>query len=207
MEVFECITSRHSIRKYDKKDVPNELIGQIIEAGIHAPSAGNVQPWEFIVVKDKNTKKELALAALKQRHVEEAPVVIVVCADVVKSADRYGDRGKKLYCIQDTAAAIENMILTTNALGLGTCWVGSFEEEKVKSLLNIPEKLRPVALLTIGFPVTYEKPIKTSRIPFENVTWIDKYGEGFRWIEKVGKEWKFNLRPLEEHVKKLKEKE
>lgn len=206
MEVFECITSRQSIRTYDKKDVPNELIGQIIEAGIHAPSAGNIQPWEFIVVKDKNTKRELALAALRQRHVEEASVVIVVCADVEKSADRYGDRGRNLYCIQDTAAAIENMLLSANDLGLGATWVGAFEEEKVKSILNIPEKLRPVALLTIGFPTSYEKPIKPSRTPFENVTWVDKYGEGFRWIEKFGKEWKFKLRPLEEHVKELKEK-
>jgi len=207
MEVFDCIRSRHAIRSYDKKDVPNDLIGQIIEAGIHAPSAGNMQPWEFIIVKDKSTKKELAIAALRQRHVEEAPVVIVVCANIEKNVYRFHDRGRTLYVIQDTAAAIENILLAANALGLGTCWVGAFEEEKVKSILDIPENLRPVALLTIGFPVTYEKPIKTSRIPFENVTWVDKYGEGFRWIEKVGKEWKFNLRPLEEHVKKLKDKE
>ena len=99
MEVFKCIRSRQTIRMYDKKDIPNELVGQIIEAGIHAPSAGNLQPWEFIVVKDKNTKKELALAALRQRHVEEAPVVIVVCADMEKNVYRFHDRGKTLYVI------------------------------------------------------------------------------------------------------------
>lgn len=206
MEVFECIVSRQSVRTYEKKDIPNELIGQILEAGIHAPSAGNIQPWEFIVVKDKKTKIELASAALRQRHVEEAPVVVVVCADLEKSVNRYGDRGRTLYCIQDTAAAIENMLLTANALGLGACWVGAFEEGRVKSILRIPGRLRPVALLTIGFPISYEKPTKTSRIPFESVTWVDKYGEGFRWIEKFGKEWKFKLRPLEERVKELKEK-
>lgn len=205
MEVFECIVSRQSIRDYEKKDVPNQLIGQIIEAGIHAPSTGNMQPWEFIVVKDEKTKKELSSAALDQRFVEEAPVVIVVCADPEKSADRYGDRGKNLYCIQDTAAAIENMLLMANDLGLGACWVGAFEEMRVKTILSIPGRLRPVALITIGFP-SHEKTTKTRRIPFENITWLDKYGEGFRWMEKETREWKFKIRPLEEHVKKLKEK-
>jgi len=206
MEVLECILTRQSIRAYDKKDVPNELIGQILEAGVNAPSAGNMQPWEFIVVKDKKIKKEIADAALRQRHVEEAPVLITVCVDPEKSGLRYAERGKTLYCFQDTAAAIENMLLTAKALGLGSCWIGAFEEEKVKSILRIPAKLRPIAILSIGFPVPYEKPRKTSRIPFENITWIDKYGEGFSWIEKFGKEWKFKIRPLEEHVKKLKEK-
>lgn len=206
MEVLECILTRQSVRMYDKKDVPNELIGQILEAGVHAPSAGNMQPWEFIVVKDKKIKKEIADAALRQRHVDEAPVLIIVCADPEKSGLRYRERGKNLYCLQDTAAAIENMLLVAKALGLGGCWVGAFEEEKVKSILRIPAKLRPIAILSIGFPVPYEKPTKTTRIPFENITWVDKYGEGFSWIEKFGKEWKFKIRPLEEHVKKLKEK-
>jgi len=206
MEALECILTRQSIRKYDKKDVPNELIGQILEAGVHAPSAGNMQPWEFIVVKDKKIKKEIADAALRQRHVDESPVLIVVLADAEKSGLRYSERGKTLYCFQDTAAAIENMLLAAKALGLGGCWVGAFEEEKVKSILRIPAKLRPIAILSIGFPVPYEKPTKTPRIPFENITWVDKYGEGFSWIEKFGDEWKFKIRPLEEHVKKLKEK-
>jgi len=207
METFECIVSRYSVRKYDKKDVPNELIGQIIHAGTQAPSAGNIQPWEFIVVKDEKTKKELSIAALRQDFVFEAPVVIVVCANPEKSEDRYGERGKNLYCIQDTAAAIENMLLTANALGLGACWVGAFEEEKVKSILNIPERLRPVALLTIGFPIKYEKPPKKRRLSFENITWVDKYGKGFSWIDvQAGGEWKFVLTPLDEQIKKLKEK-
>ena len=206
MEALECILTRQSIRVYDKKDVPNELIGQILEAGVHAPSAGNMQPWEFIIVKDKKIKKEIADAALKQRQVEEAPVLIIVLVDSEKSGLRYRERGKTLYCFQDSAAAIENMLLAAKALGLGGCWVGAFEEEKVKNILRIPAKLRPVAILSIGFPLPYENPTKTSRIPFENKTWVDKYGEGFSWIEKFGHEWKFKIKPLEEHVKKLKER-
>jgi nitroreductase len=206
MEVFESIISRHSVRNYEKKDVPNELIGQMLEAAIHAPSAGNIQPWEFIVVKDKNTKKELAVAALRQRHVEEAPVVIVVCANLEKSADRYGERGRNLYCIQDTAAAIENMLLVATSLGLGTCWVGAFEEEKVRFILNIPERLRPIALITVGFPIPYIKPTKTIRIPFENITYSEKYGKIFEWIEEKATEWRLKLKPLEAHIEKIKEK-
>lgn len=206
MDVFESIVSRQSVRTYDKKNVPNELIGQLLEAAVHAPSAGNMQPWKFIVVKDKNTKKELSIAALMQRHVEEAPVVIVVCANLEKSSDRYGERGKNLYCIQDTAAAIENMLLVATSLGLGACWNGAFEENKVKSILSIPDKFMPVALITLGFPLPYAKPTKTMRVPFENVTYSEKYGKNLEWIEEKTEEWRFKIRPLEEHIKKLKEK-
>jgi len=207
MDTFECIMSRRSVRRYDKKDVPNELIGQIIYAGTQAPSAGNIQPWEFVVVKDEKTKKELSTAALRQDFVFEAPVVIVVCVCPEKSGDKYGERGKYLYCIQDTAAAIENMLLTANNLDLGACWVGAFEEEKVKSILNIPEKLRPVALIPLGFPIKYEEPSKKRRLGFENITWVDKYDKGFSWMDvHAGGEWKFVITPLDEQVKKLKEK-
>jgi nitroreductase len=163
METFDCIKSRKSVRKYDKKDVPNEIIGQIIFAGTQAPSAGNIQTWEFIVVKDEKIKKELSIAALKQDHVFKAPIVIVVSADLEKSADKYGERGEKLYSIQDTAAAIENMLLTAHDLGLGACWVGAFEEEKVKGILSMPDRLRPVALISIGYPLSYDTVKKPKR--------------------------------------------
>lgn len=206
MDVFECIVTRRSVRTYEKKDVPNELIGQMLEAAVRAPSAGNVQPWEFIVVKDIEVKKQLASVALGQRHVEKAPAIIAVCADPEKSSDKYGERGKKLYCIQDTAAAIENILLTAHSLGLGTCWVGAFEDNKVKGILNIPPKLNLVALITIGFPVEYEKPDKSSRIPFENITYIDKYGENFPWTHYYGSDWKYKLEPLEKHIEKIKKR-
>jgi len=206
MEVFESIISRQSVRNYEKKDVPNELIGQLLEAAVRAPSAGNIQPWKFIVVKDIEIKRELASVALRQRHVEEAPVVIVVCADPEKSADKYGERGKSLYCIQDTAAAVENMLLTANSLGLGTCWIGAFEDDKVRSILNIPQKINPVALITVGFPKEFEKPTRTTRVPFENVTFIDKYGKGFPWIHDYGYDWKYKLEPLEKYIERIKKR-
>jgi len=206
MELFECIVTRRSVRSYEKKDVPNELIGQMLEAAVRAPSAGNIQPWEFIVVKDIEIKKELSAAALRQRHVNEAPVVIVVCVNPEKTADKFGKRGKLIYCIQDTAAAIENMLLTANSLGLGTCWIGSFEDDEVRKILNIPQKLKPIALITVGFPKEYEKPTKTSRIPFENITWMDKYGKGLPWIHEYGSDWKYKLEPLEKHIERIKKR-
>jgi len=206
MEVFECIVTRRSVRSYEKKDVPNELIGQMLEAAVRAPSAGNIQPWEFIVVKDIEKKRELYEAALKQRNVKEAPVVIVICAYPGKCTERYGERGKSLYCIQDTAAAMENMLLTAHSLGLGACWVGAFEENKIRNILNIPQKLKPVALITVGFPREHVEPTKTTRIPFENITYIDKYGEGFPWVHYYGSDWRYKLEPLEKHIEKIKKR-
>lgn len=206
MEVFECIDKRRSIRRYEKKDVPNELIAQIITAGTYAPSAGNTQPWEFVIIKDKKRKKELAIAALRQSHVEEASVVIVVCANKNKSGMRYGDRGRNLYSIQDTAACIQNMLLAITALGLGSSWTGSFEEEKINSILRLPAEVRPVAILPIGFPVPYEKPFKTDRIPFESITWEEEYGKELSWMMDYGEKSRYGWKPINLQIKDLEKK-
>lgn len=177
METLECIKTRRSIREYEEKDVPNDLIGIILEAATFAPSAGNLQPWEFVVVKDKKKREKLYKASYYQEHVRDAPAVIVVCADLDKASSRYGYRGKTLYCIQDTAAAIQNMLLTAHDIGLGTCWVGAFDEEEVKLIVGLPENLRPVALITLGYPK--EKPKMPRRLPVSGVSWLDEYKKVF----------------------------
>ena len=96
-------------------------------------------------------KRKLAAAALGQSFVEEAPVVIVVCADEDRSSMGYGVRGKTLYCIQDTAAAIQNIHLAAYSLGLGTCWIGAFREEEARRILKIPRGVRPVAMIAVGY--------------------------------------------------------
>jgi len=206
MEVFECIEKRRSIRRYEKKDVPNEMIMQIITAGTYAPSAGNMQPWEFVLVRERKIKKKLSDLALKQEHVEEAPLLIVVLANKEKSGLRYGDRGRNLYSIQDTAACIENMLLACTALGLGACWVGSFDEEKVREVLGAPEELRPVAILTVGFPLPYERLPERSRIPFNRITWEERYGKELSWIMDYGRESRFGWKPLDQQIKEIKER-
>lgn len=152
MELVEAIKKRRSIRRF-KPDAVNEItIKKIIELGNLAPSAGNLQPRDFVVVKDREVRFALAQAALNQTFVYDAPVVIVVCANL-KRTESYGNRGKDLYCIQDSAAAIENMLLVIVDSGLASCWVGAFNEKKVADILGLPGHVRPVALLPIGYPL------------------------------------------------------
>jgi len=151
MDVFEAIKTRRSIRAFTRRDVSKDDVRKLLDAASWAPSAGNIQPWEFIVVRDPEIKKGLSIAALDQTFIEEAPVVIVVCANLTLSANGYGVRGVSLYCLQDTAAAIQNMLLTACALGLATCWVGAFHEEEARRVLNIPDGVRPVAIIPVGY--------------------------------------------------------
>jgi len=152
MELSEAIKGRRSIRAFKQKDVPKETVEKLIDAARHAPSAGNIQPWEFVIVRKLEVKRKLARAALNQAFVEEAPVVIVVCANEMRSSMGYGYRGKTLYCIQDTAAATQNILLTAYSLGLGACWIGAFNENETKQALNAPESIRPVAIVPVGYP-------------------------------------------------------
>ncbi|MHA1616231.1 MAG: nitroreductase family protein [Candidatus Njordarchaeales archaeon] len=174
MDVFECIKTRRSIRKFLPDPVKEEDLNKILDAARWAPSAGNLQPWEFIVVRDPERKEAIARAALNQRFIAEAPVVIVVCANIPRTASRYGERGETLYCIQDTAAATQNMLLAAHALGYGTCWVGAFREEEVKRILNIPPDVRPVAIIPLGKPA--EQPPPRGRYPLEEVVHYEEYG-------------------------------
>jgi nitroreductase len=167
MDVLEAIKGRRSVRAFKNKDVPQEIIEKLIDAARWAPSAGNIQPWEFIVVRKPDIKRRLAEAALDQTFIEEAPVVIVVCAGENRSSQGYGMRGKTLYCIQDTAAAIQNIHLLAYSLGLGACWVGAFREEEAREILKIPLGVRPVAMIPVGCPA--ESPSPPSRRPLRQI--------------------------------------
>lgn len=158
MDVLEAIKGRRSIRAFKNVDVSEETVERLIDAARWAPSAGNIQPWEFIVVRTHEIKRKLAEAALGQSFIEEAPVVIVACANEVRSVQGYGMRGKTLYCIQDTAAAIQNIHLAAYAMGLGTCWVGAFREEEAVKVLKTPAGIRPVAIIPVGYPAETPPP-------------------------------------------------
>jgi len=151
MDLLEAVKGRRSIRAYKTQDVPEEIVAELIEAASYAPSAGNIQPWRFVVARKPDAKKKLAQAA-NQAFVGEAPVVIVVCANEQRAEMGYGVRGKTLYCIQDTAAATQNILLTAYSLGLGTCWIGAFNEEQARKAVNAPEGMRAVALIPVGYP-------------------------------------------------------
>jgi nitroreductase len=173
LSVLEAIKGRRSIRSFKSQDVSEEIVKNLIEAATWAPSAGNIQPWEFIIIRKPEIKRRLAMAALDQSFIEEAPVVIVVCANEDRSSQGYGVRGKTLYCIQDTAAATQNIHLAAYSLGLGTCWVGAFKEEEARAILKIPHGIRPVAIIPIGYPA--ENPAPPSRRPINKIVHYETF--------------------------------
>jgi len=175
MDVLEAIKGRRSIRAYKNEEVPAQIVQKLIEAACWAPSAGNIQPWEFIIVRKREIKRRLAEAALGQTFIEEAPVVIVVCANENRIVQRYGIRGKELYCVQDTAAAVQNIHLAAYSLGLGTCWVGAFDEEEARKILETPREIRPVAVVPVGHPA--ESPTAPNRRPQNEIVHYETFGE------------------------------
>jgi nitroreductase len=178
MDVFEAIAKRRSIRKYQDKDVDDRLIGVLLWAAAQAPSAGNLQEWRFIVVRDKKTKELLYNAALRQDHIKEAPVLIVVAADLEIQGLKYGKRGELVYALLDCAAAIENMLLAATSIGLATCWISAFDEEDVKNILRLPDFIRPIAIITVGYPA--EEPEK-KEVDYSRFAFLEFYGRKFEF--------------------------
>lgn len=150
-DVFDAMREAHSVRQFTTDQVPEPTLTRLLEAACWAPSAGNLQPWYFYVVENAALKRGLAAACYGQRQVVEAPAVVVVMADPARSNERYGERGAQLYCLQDTAAATQNMILAAAGLGLSTCWVGGFDERQVQELVEAPPRLRAVAIVCLGY--------------------------------------------------------
>ena len=157
MDLGTAIKGRRSIRAYTGRDVAQPLIDESIELASCAPSAGNLQSRDFVVVRDAKTRRALAAAALGQDFVAEAPVVIVVVANLQRVAS-YGNRGRDLYAIQDSAAATQNLLLALHARGLGTVWVGAFHEAEVSRVLGLPVDARPVAIIPVGYPAENPSP-------------------------------------------------
>ncbi len=149
-DMMSIIQQRRSVRAFYPDPIPPEHVESMMEALRWAPSAGNRQPWHFFFVFNSEVKKALAAAAFNQEFVSQAPLAVVVCALPGKSEARYGKRGRDLYVYQDTAAAVENLLLLATSLGYGSCWVGAFDENRAKQALQLPEEMRPVAIVPIG---------------------------------------------------------
>lgn len=171
MEVFEAIKKRRSIRRFDSsKQLSQEQIEKILEAGRLAPSAHNLQDWYFVVVWDEKLKEKMVQAAAGQLFFREASVIIVVCADLRLAKTHSTRHGEDFYMLQDTAIAATQMIFQITELGLGTCWIGAFDEEEVKKVLDLEDYLRPVALLPVGYPA--EEPSPRARRPIKEISRI-----------------------------------
>jgi nitroreductase len=145
VDILTLLKSRRSIRIYQDKPIPQDLILQILEAGRWAPTGANLQPWHFIVVTDAETRKRIGEVArfffIKSSHAEKAPVVLVLAFDTRKG--KYGR--------YDVTLAGGNMMTMAESLGFGTCWIGAFDEPKVKEILEIPEKIEVIGLITLGY--------------------------------------------------------
>ena len=175
MELDQIIKERKSIRKFKNLDVPWYLISECLDAAHHAPSSGNVQNWRFIVVRNKETREKLGKICDEQYWVIRSPVLIIVCSELSKIRKFFGVRGEALYAVQNCAAAIQNLVLKAHELGLGTVWIGAFDELKLKELLKIDSEIRPQAIIALGYPETFAE--KPKREPLENFVSFEKYGQ------------------------------
>jgi len=150
MKVLEVIKKRRSVRKYKKDPIPEEALLRVLEAARLAPSGKNFQPWKFIIVKDKSLKEKLARASAEQFFIAEAPIIIVGCGFPDNCYARMG-RYMKSWPV-DVTIALDHLMLQAQEEGFGTCWIGSFEEEEVKEILNVPEGVKVLALTPLGYP-------------------------------------------------------
>lgn len=147
MDVFEAINKRRSIRKYENTPVEQDKLDKILEAARISPSAANRQEWKFIVVKNQETRNKMVEAANGQKFVAEAPVTILACST---DSERVMPCGQYAYTV-DLSIAVSFMILEATELGLGTCWLGAYDEEEVKKILDIPDEIRVPAMFTLGY--------------------------------------------------------
>jgi len=179
MNVFKAIQSRRSIRKFRPDPIPEEHLDKVLEAARLAPSAGNRQPWRFVVVKDETTRARMADLADNQTFVGSAPVVIAAFGDPDDSPASYRQDPMVAYK-QDPMIAVEHMCLVAVELGLGTCWIGpaspNYDVEEIKRLLGIPERMYMTCLLPLGYPD--HSPNARSRKPREKIIFHERYSEG-----------------------------
>jgi nitroreductase len=174
METLECIESRRTIRKFLDVPVEFEKIGNILNAGRLAPSAGNTQDWKFILVTEPELRKQLAEACMQQYWMEKAPVHIVVGTSPSVTERLYGKRGVELFAIQNCAAAAMSMLLAAHDQGLGAAWVGAFSEAHVRRILSMPDSAKPMVIIPIGYPD--EDPQRPAKYTIDQTTYIERWG-------------------------------
>jgi len=150
MNFIDLAKKRKSVRGFLDKEIPEQLIMEMLQAAIEAPSAGCCEPWHFFVIRDRAVIERIHNESCGQSFLLTAPLLIVVCTDVRRNEQHYGERGRTLYALQDTAAAIQNILLCSTDNGLGSCWCGAFDEDAASSILGL-DRMRPVAIVPIGY--------------------------------------------------------
>lgn len=165
------VEKRTSVRHYSDKPVSKESLERVLNAVIRAPSAKNLQPYKFVLVKDEETRKKVAQACHGQSFMALAPITVVVCAHPLSAYNAMGESENSIWV--DAAIAMQHLVLASAAEGLGTCWIGSFSENQVKGLLNVPDDWRVVALTPLGHPKApqYQKSRKSTQELFCQEKW------------------------------------
>jgi nitroreductase len=177
MDVIEAIYKRRSIRSYTDQPVADEILHQILEAGTQAPSAGNMQAWEFVIIKDPAARRKLVDTTdagntarggvYTQEWIMQAPVVVVVCYDVKRMTGRYGRKGRSMMTLMDCMLCVENMVLAATHFGLGSCCVVGFDPKRLMASLPIPKEITPLLLVPLGYPA--QDPSAPYRLPLEDL--------------------------------------
>jgi nitroreductase len=177
VDFFEVVKARRSIRAFQSRPVEEEKLNRIIETVNVAPSAGDLQAYEVVIVKDSKRLKELVKAARGQGFVAEAPVCLVFLTCPERSSRKYHERGSELYCLQDTSIATTYAQLAATALGLASTWVGAFDEVAVAEIVKAPKNRRPIAILPIGYAA--ETPNPTPRRPINEIASSETSGSPY----------------------------
>lgn len=159
LDFFATVRHRHSVRKY-QVDMPvsDEQLHTVLEMACAAPSAGDLQAYRIIAVRDPELRDRLGHAADNQGFIPEAPVSLVFCAEPQRSAEHFGVRGESLYAMQDATIAAAYAQLAIVAAGLGSTWIGIFNEEEIRAILELEDALKPIAILSIGYPAELPEP-------------------------------------------------
>ena len=158
MDLLETLKQRYSVRAYKDRPVPEEALKTVLQAANDAPSAGNLQPFEIIVVRDAGTRRALAKTSYEQWFVAQAPVVLVFFTNPDRNREKFGQLGADFFAVQDATIACAYAVLAATAMGLGTCWIGAFHDQEVRDLIGAPASWRPVAILPVGYPADEPKP-------------------------------------------------
>ena len=170
MDVMEAIRTRRSVRGYKAEPIPQETLDQVLEAFRLAPSANNEQPWKLIVVSEAEVRKKVAEVCWNQTFIAEAPIVLVACG--LPNQSQIGGQITSVWV--DVAIAVDHLTLAARSLGLGTCWIGAFEEDGLKKLLGIPKDVRVVAVTPLGYP--RREGGTARRKPIREVVCRERYG-------------------------------
>ena len=187
MKLFKAITGRRSIRKFKDKALDKDDLFLLVEAGMHAPSAGNLQDFKFIVTIKQDIINKTAELCMEQGWISTAKGLIVICSQPKKQKEWYGPKGDHIFAIQNASAAAQNILLAAHSIGLASCWVSGFDQQKIDNLFGTGSDARVEVILPIGYP--NEKPEKRTLEEIDSMMFFDKYGNDKSNLLKLNKDY------------------